>query len=98
LFFCLSWIGTIWLFFCILYCINLKVARDKPCVINNVDFYNRLRGRIIIHAEDDGKAYYVHPVNRLLYYLGLPDNAFEIVKEQGIGVSNKNFDKLINGK
>ncbi len=55
---------------------------------------DRLKGKIIIKVEDDGKAYYINPINKYSYYLGRPDDAFQIMREQGIGITNKDLYKI----
>lgn len=53
-----------------------------------------LLGRILIKVEDNGRAYYYNPVNAKLYYLGRPDDAFKIIRNLGLGISNANLNKI----
>jgi len=62
--------------------------------IKNSDFYNRLKGNILLKVEDAGKAYYVHPSSNKSYYLGKPADAFTVMREQGVGISNINIKKI----
>ncbi len=55
---------------------------------------NRLSGRILLQVEDHGKAWYVNPENEKRYYLGRPSDAFLVMRELGLGVSNKDFDSF----
>lgn len=56
--------------------------------------YSRLKGKIMLKVEDSGKAYYVNPQKETLHYLGRPDDAFVVMREQGVGISNKNLYKI----
>ena len=48
----------------------------------------RLAGRFILRAQAKGQAYYVEPVSRRLVYLGRPDDAFQIMRQYGLGITN----------
>jgi hypothetical protein len=63
-------------------------------LINNDELYERLKGKILLKVEDDGRAYYVHPSNKRMYYLGTPAEAFEIMRNQGVGITNDNILKI----
>ena len=56
--------------------------------------YDRLRGKIILKVEDAGKAYYVNPEKQTIHYLGRPDDAFSVMREQGVGITNENLNKI----
>ena len=58
---------------------------------------DRLEGMIVIKVEDAGKAYYINPVTRLKKYLGRPADAFTVMREQGIGISNANIARIPAG-
>lgn len=53
-----------------------------------------LSGRILLQVEDKGQAYYVNPVNLRLYYLGRPNDAFNIMRQLGLGISNANLSQI----
>jgi len=55
---------------------------------------DRLKGRIVLKVEDEGKAYYINPATHLKKYLGRPADAFQVMREQGIGISNSNLEKI----
>lgn len=57
----------------------------------------RLKGKILLQVESKGEAWYVNPDNEKRYYLGRPADAFNVMRELGLGVSNKDFD-LWNNK
>ena len=54
----------------------------------------RLSGRFLIKPQDFGRAYYVYPPTRRLYYLGRPLDAFNLMRQLGLGISNANLARL----
>lgn len=54
----------------------------------------RFAGRIFIKVEEAGEAYYVNPVDLKMHYLGRPDDAFRIMKELALGISNDNLRQI----
>lgn len=55
---------------------------------------DRLSGRILLQTEDKGQGYYVDPSDNELKYLGRPDDAFKIMKESALGISNNDLEKI----
>lgn len=69
-----------------------------PTHFSNADgFRSKLKGKILLQVESKGEAWYVNPDDVKAYYLGRPSDAFKIMRELGLGVSNKDFDSW-NGK
>ena len=59
------------------------------------EFWSRISGKIILRVEKAGQAYYIPPtLKRESVYLGKPDDAFTIMREQGIGILNNNLKKI----
>jgi len=56
--------------------------------------YNQLKGKIMLKVESKGEAYYVSTKEKKLYYLGRPADAFQIIRNQGVGISNANLVKI----
>lgn len=54
----------------------------------------RLSGKILLKVEDSGKAYYVNPVDLKMYFLGRPSDAFEVMRNLGLGISNNDIRKI----
>ncbi len=67
-----------------------------PSFSNAEGLSSRLSGKILLQIESKGEAWYVNPENEKRYYLGRPDDAFNLMRELGLGISNKDF-KLFNG-
>lgn len=56
---------------------------------------NRVAGKILLEVEAHGEAWYVHPLERMRYYLGRPADAFALMRQHGLGISNKDLARLL---
>lgn len=54
----------------------------------------KLSGNIVLQVEENGEAWYVNPANFKRYFLGRPDDAFSIMRNLGIGISNQDIEKF----
>ena len=52
------------------------------------------KGKILLQVESRGEAWYVNPKDEKRYYMASGGEAFQIMKTLGVGVSNKNLDKI----
>lgn len=52
------------------------------------DVMRRVQGKILLQVERNGEAWYVYPVDKRRYYLGRPDDAFSIMRNLGLGITN----------
>jgi hypothetical protein len=59
-----------------------------------IELAEKLKGRILLQVQKNGEAWYVNPADLNRYYLGRPDDAFEIMRKLGIGISNTNLEKI----
>ncbi|MFA6307121.1 MAG: fibronectin type III domain-containing protein [Patescibacteria group bacterium] len=66
--------------------VSLAVNDDKP--------YGQLKGKIMLKVQSKGEAYYVSYKEKKLYYLGRPADAFQVIRNQGVGISNANLAKI----
>lgn len=80
-----------------------SVIKSFGLGISNKDFNSfngkapsRLSGRILLKVEDSGKAYYINPTDLTLNFLGKPADAYNLMRKVGVGISNKDFDLLMN--
>jgi len=78
-----------------------NLMRQLSLGVSNRDFDawhglapSRLAGRFLIKPADFGRAYYVSPLTRRLYYLGRPLDAFNLMRQLGLGISNVNLARL----
>ncbi len=58
----------------------------------------KLAGKILLRVQEHGEAYYVNPTDLNMYYLGTPKDAFDMMRERGLGVANKDLEKIKIGK
>lgn len=69
--------------------------------VSNKDFKSfqkiaprRLAGRIFLKVEDEGQLYYLSPVDLKLHLIASNSDLFNLVKSQGLGISNKNLNRF----
>lgn len=60
--------------------------------------WKNLAGRILIKPEDNGKAYYFNPDNLKLYYLGRPADAFNVMRNLGLGITTGNLNTITSAE
>ena len=63
----------------------------------DLKFAKARAGRILIQVERNGEAWYIFPVNLKRYYLGRPADAFNIMRELGLGITNKDLANIQRG-
>lgn len=54
----------------------------------------KLSGQILLDVERNGEAWYVYPENNKRYYLGRPADAFRVMRELGLGITELDFQKI----
>lgn len=59
----------------------------------NIDpgFANRQKGKIFLQVENNGEAWYVNPEDGKRYFLGRPHDAFDLMRDLGLGISNRDL-------
>ena len=55
----------------------------------------KLSGKILLQVEAKGEAYYVNPADYKRYYLGRPQDAFNLMRSLGLGVSNTDINNFL---
>ena len=53
-----------------------------------------LKGRILLQVQDKGQAWYINPLNNSRYYLGHPEDAYNVMRALGLGVTNVDINKF----
>jgi len=81
------------LIFSLLFIIGIIPINDLFATTN---LGNELKGKILLQVESNGEAWYINPADEKRYYLGRPDDAFEIMRELGLGISESNFNSFNN--
>ncbi len=83
--------------FCLMDSVGLGISNNdlnKYLQDNNNKFPTRLSGKVLLAVEQQGKAYYVNPVNLEAYYLGRPDKAFSVMKKLALGITNTDLNTI----
>jgi hypothetical protein len=55
---------------------------------------SKLSGKILLQVEKNGEAWYINPADEQRYYMGRPDDAFNLMRELGVGISNNDLKKI----
>jgi len=67
-------------------------------------FSKKMSGRILLQVQKNGEAWYVYPVDNRRYFLGRPEDAFNLMRKLGLGVNHayitsyKTFPTKVVGK
>lgn len=72
---------------------NDYLRLTKKFLIKN-DISDKLKGQILLQVEKNGEAWYVHPKDSYIYYLGRPADALAIMREVGLGISNSDLNRI----
>ncbi|MBU2566801.1 C39 family peptidase [Patescibacteria group bacterium] len=73
---------------------SLALGAKHEFIANTEVFPQRLSGMILLDVEKNGEAYYIYPKDRRKYYLGRPDDAFNIMRHLGLGISNHDLSYI----
>lgn len=82
----------IYLSILILACVAASVFATVPSHAESLA--ERLSGKILLQVEKNGEAWYVYPDTKERYFLGRPDDAFRIMRELSLGISNADLNKI----
>jgi len=55
---------------------------------------NNFSGKIFIQVESKGEAWYVNPLDEKRYYLGRPEDFFNLIKKIGVGIADDDLKKI----
>lgn len=76
---------------------NLGLGATHDFIASHSAYPDHVLGKILIDVDDYGKAYYIYPKDKKRYYLGRPDDAFAVMKQLGLGITNANLNKITVG-
>jgi len=71
-----------------------KIAQANMPVAGDLELAKRLAGKIILQTEKNGEAWYIYPKNLKKYYLGRPADAFNVMRELGLGITREDLAKV----
>lgn len=54
----------------------------------------KLAGRILLQVEQNGEAWYIEPESHSRYFLGRPDDAFDIMRSKGLGILDEHIEQI----
>ncbi len=69
--------------------------RGKGKINIDINFSKQQRGKIFLQIESHGEAWYVNPDDNKRYFLGRPSDAFNVMRNLGLGITDKNLNKII---
>ena len=78
--------------------LGLGIKHSELNAYLNSKFPNRLLGKIVLDVEQNGEAYYVNLNDSKGYYLNRPTDAFKIMRELGLGITNTDIRKIDVGE
>lgn len=71
---------------------NSSVSSNSAATVSSIA--KSLLGRILLQVQDKGQAWYVNPIDGKKYSLGKPQDAYNLMRRFGLGISNKNLTAL----
>lgn len=74
-----------------------KIPTENQTIIN-YQFSKKNTGKIFLQVQDLGQAWYINPVNGLRYYLGRPDDAWRIMRQLSLGITDSNLSQITIGQ
>ncbi len=63
-------------------------------LILDYNFAKQQAGKILLQVQSHGEAWYVNPANNKRYYLGRPSDAFQIMRQLSLGVTNQDLNQI----
>ncbi len=76
--------------------IALSFILISPSNLKANDLGEQLKGRILLQVEEHGEAWYVNPDTKKRHFLGRPDDAFNLMRQLGIGISEADYYSFNN--
>lgn len=73
---------------------KITVANQKNSITADKSLSRRMAGRILLQVQSHGEAWYVDPVTQKRYFLGRPDDAFQIMRTLGLGITDADLEKI----
>lgn len=60
----------------------------------DINFANSHKGKIFLQVEQNGEAWYVNPEDKKRHYLGRPDDAFNVMRSLGLGITDNDLNEI----
>ena len=58
---------------------------------------SHLAGKIVLQVESKGEAWYINPQDQKKYYLGKPEDAYNLMRQLSVGISEQEFASWSKG-
>ncbi len=79
--------------------INSFINEEKKLIVKvDKNLSNKLKGRILLQVENHGEAWYINPKNSKKYYMANGNEAYNIMRYLGIGITNKDLVRVMADK
>lgn len=76
---------------------KLGLGATHDFITSHTIYPTNVLGKILLDVEKKGEAYYIYPKDRKAYYLGKPKDAFKVMRELGLGITNSDLSKIPEG-
>jgi len=76
---------------------ELGLGATHNFITSHSVYPSNVLGKILLDVEQNGEAYYIYPKDKKAYYLGRPADAFRIMRELGLGITNSDLNKIPEG-
>lgn len=74
--------------------LGLGIKHNELTKYLNSKFSSKLSGKILLDVEQNGEAYYVNPKDLKGYFLNRPADAFKVMRDLGLGITNADIRKI----
>lgn len=71
---------------------NVKTGTENNKIGKNLS--NKLKGKILLQVESHGEAWYVNPKTGSKHYMANGNEAYRIMRYLGVGITNKDLEKI----
>jgi len=65
--------------------------------VKAITLASQLAGRIVLQVESKGEAWYINPQDQKKYYLGKPEDAYNLMRQLSVGISEQEFASWSKG-
>ncbi|MFA5753831.1 MAG: serine protease [Patescibacteria group bacterium] len=83
---------------CIAVNTSKNTNKEEAAPVQKIDaqLTKKLLGKILLQVESHGEAWYLNPKDGKRYYMANGDEAYNIMRNLGVGITNKDLDKIQN--
>ncbi len=78
---------------------NSTVEQEKATKnVIDKNLSNKMKGKILLQVENHGEAWYINPKNGEKHYMADGNSAYGVMRNLGIGITNKDLEKIKSNK